>query len=179
MVVGSHIALVTYQVCASGNFPCASECIISNCGLSSLKPLGGIWEEPVTNCISLDLSSWVRLLTKTQNHDIVWWNLGSPLREILVCLFRSSSSTVSRPHMSNYSVNTREGNMTKCRLCLVCCEVHINILPWCIYKKSIGHFPWMCTLETTFHYMCAIHIQYPDYMWHDYHCEISGEKTVL
>lgn len=63
-------------MCAVGKLPKVGAAVIWNLGLSSLKPPGGSWEQPVVNCNNLAISSWVKLPTAAQNQPRVRLNSG-------------------------------------------------------------------------------------------------------
>lgn len=59
----------TYQVWAVGRLPNVGAAVIWKRGLSSAKPPGGSWEQPVVNCSRRAISSCVKFATAVQNQS--------------------------------------------------------------------------------------------------------------
>ena len=94
------IIMITNHVCAVGSLPCVGVCVMVKGGCSSLNPPGGSWEQPVTNCSILAISSCVKLLTIVQNHDTTFLKVASDPLTLAFC-FRSVKLTVLNPHISS------------------------------------------------------------------------------
>ena len=67
-----------YQVWAVGRLPNVGAAVIWNRGLSSAKPPGGSWEQPVVNCSRRAISSCVKLATAVQNQSRIRRNSEDP-----------------------------------------------------------------------------------------------------
>ena len=98
-----HVIFKMYHVCEVGSLPLVGAGVMVKRGSSSLKPPGGNWEQPVTNCSSLAISSCVKLLTAVQNQDRTSWNLVFCLLPWFITQFslRSSKLTLSMPHIKS------------------------------------------------------------------------------